>query len=205
MVHRFFLEGRIQNGIGYKEYMDKFKLEVEESAASKLNPAGRKTFEFKKLNLHRSVRIEKQFVPSEELNEIINLIEEPQIWMVITENWCGDSAQNLPYLARIASINPKINFRIILRDSNTDIMDRYLTGDSRSIPKLVAFDESGNELFMWGPRPKEAHDLFYKLKEEGMPKPKIYEKIHAWYSINKGHAIESEIIEMIKKEEVTRL
>ena len=48
------------------------------------------------------------------LRDEIDKIEDNQLWMVITENWCGDSAQNLPYIARIASLNKKIELRIIL-------------------------------------------------------------------------------------------
>jgi hypothetical protein len=84
--------------------------------------------------------------------------------MVITETWYGDSAQNLPIIAKAAELNNKIDLRILLRDSNIDIIDHYLTnGQSRSIPILVAFDLDGNELFKWGPRPLTAKILVTNL------------------------------------------
>jgi hypothetical protein len=114
--------------------------------------------------------------------------------MVISEAWCGDSAQNLPYIAKIAECNPLINLRIILRDSNLDIMDLYLAdGKSRSIPKLVAFDEDGNELFQWGARPKEAQELVTRLKNEGMEKEKFLEQLHLWYGRDRGRTLENEL------------
>ena len=78
--------------------------------------------------------------------------------MVITENWCGDSAQNLPYL-KIASCNPLIDFRIILRDDNLDIMDLYLTDNkSRSIPKLIA--KENGRAFQWDQDQMKHKNLF---------------------------------------------
>lgn len=202
MAQQFFLDKRPHNGLTYEDYIKRFKDEIDSSDSAKMDNEAKRLFDFKKLNFQRSTRIDKQFIPSEELKDIVSSIEDPQLWMVITENWCGDSAQNLPYLAKIASLNSNINFRIVLRDSNPDIMNQYLTNDSKSIPKLVAFSEDGNELFTWGPRPKEAQELFIKLRDDGMPKPEIYEKIHAWYGNNKGQAIEKELIELIKKEEM---
>jgi hypothetical protein len=152
-----------------------------------------------KLNTHRSNRIHKTYKPSDELVGTINKVNEKQIWMVITEAWCGDSAQNVPFIAMIAKLNNLIDLRIILRDDNLDIMDQYLTnGTSRSIPKLVAFDESGNELFQWGPRPVEAQNLVNELKSNGTTKKEFTEKLHLWYGRNRGKAIEKEFINLLK-------
>ncbi len=140
----------------------------------------------------------KTFKVSDDLKEEIKKINEPQLWMVITENWCGDSAQNLPYLALIAAENPNINFKIILRDSNPEIMDQFLTNGARSIPILAAFDNNGDELFRWGSRPKAAQQLFLQWKAEGIVSPELYEKLHFWYARNKGEAIESEFLNILK-------
>ena len=144
-------------------------------------------------------RIDKSYEPGIELRDEIEKITDKQMWMVITENWCGDSAQNLPYIARIASLNMNIELKIILRDSNPDIMDNYLTAGTRSIPKLVAFDKEGNELFQWGARPKAAQELVSDLKAQGFDKKYFLEKLHSWYARNKGADIEKEITLLLKK------
>ena len=118
--------------------------------------------------------------------------------MVITEDWCGDSAQNLPYIAALAKMNSNISLRILLRDENPDIIDQYLTkGISRSIPILVAFDEAGEELFRWGPRPKEAQELVEELKANGYIKKDYIEKLHYWYAKNRGNNIEAELTKLL--------
>jgi hypothetical protein len=201
MVPQFFKDKRLHNGLTYKEYTEKFNNEVNNINPENLSDKDRELFEYKKLNFQRTQRIEKSYEVSEELKSEIQTIKEKQIWMVITEPWCGDSAQNLPYLAKIASLNRNIDLRIVLRDSNPDIMDLYLTHGTRSIPKLIAFDLEGNELFTWGPRPKAAQELMNQWKNEGIVKPELYEKLHLWYGRNRGKEIEAEFLEILSKVE----
>ncbi len=184
-------------GLTYQQYYELTKSEIEVSISELSDEDQRKRFEDKKLNLHRMTRIEKHYVVSDKLKQLIKKINSPQTWMIISETWCGDSAQNIPYISKIAELNPKIELRIILRDKNPDIMDLYLTNGTRSIPILVGFDETGNELFRWGPRPKEAQKLFADLKAQGFEKSYILEKLHLWYGRNRGKNLELELMEML--------
>jgi hypothetical protein len=55
------------------------------------------------------------------------------IWLVITEGWCGDAASNVPLLnAAEKEMTEKIKLRLVLRDSNTELMDANLTDAGRS-------------------------------------------------------------------------
>lgn len=190
---------RILNGLTYKEFIEMSVKKVEETNEGKLYEPEKKLYGYSKLNLHRISRIEKTYNVSEQICEQVTKISEPQIWMVLTEDWCGDSAQNLPYIAKIAGCNDYITLRILPRDTNLDIMDQYLTdGKSRSIPKFVAFDKDGNELFQWGPRPAEAQKLVMDLKAEGFTKNEYNEKLHLWYGRNRGKNLESEFVELLK-------
>jgi len=185
-----------QIGIDYDLFRKIFIKQVEDPNNNDENEA--KYFEYRKLNLQRTVRLEKTFTPSEELISEINKIDIHQTWMVITETWCGDSAQNLPIIAKAASLNDKINLRIVFRDENLEIMDNYLTNGSRSIPKLVAFDENDNELFQWGPRPVYAQNLMLNMKSDGIPKDEMNKELHLWYAKNRGREVEMKLIEKLK-------
>ena len=118
--------------------------------------------------------------------------------MVITENWCGDSAQNLPYIAKLSELNKNINLLIVLRDSNLDIMNKYLTNGTMSIPILIVFDENDYELFKWGPRPEKVKEEIKRLKTEGIVKPELYEKLHLWYGRNRGEELLKELSELLE-------
>jgi hypothetical protein len=195
---KFLLEGVSAIGLSYQQYCDLTKTEIEVKDPQSLTETARKRFENKKLNLHRMTRIEKHYVVKNNLKELLQRVNTLQTWMIITEAWCGDSAQNIPFIAKMAEVNPNINLKIILRDSNPEIMDLYLTNGTRSIPILVAFDEKENELFRWGPRPQEAKDLFTELKAQGFGKTVIMEKLHLWYGRNRGRNLEHEITEIIR-------
>src|ERR1035438_4306908 len=138
VTQQFFPDKRVLEGMTYKQYLEMTKVESINTNTDII-----------KLNIHRMTRIDKSYEPGIDIRDEIEKIADHQLWMVITENWCGDSAQNLPYIAGIASMNQNIELKLILRDSNPDIMDHYLTNGTRSIPKLVAFDNEGNELFQW--------------------------------------------------------
>jgi thiol-disulfide isomerase/thioredoxin len=197
MIHRFFADKRPHKGMNYREYIQSVINDVASDPGT-LSNEEKELLEYKKLNLQRSSRIERTYVISEELKSLIENIKDKQLWMVITEGWCGDSAQILPYIVKMAELNPNVDLRILLRDSNPDIIDLYLTNGTRSIPKFVVFDLEGNELFAWGPRPKALQTLINGWKSEGIVKPELYEKIHLWYGRNKGKEIEAEFIQILK-------
>ena len=54
--------------------------------------------------------------------------------LVIAEDWCGDASNTVPVVAKLADAVPGLELRVILRDANPEVMDRYLTNGSRSIP-----------------------------------------------------------------------
>lgn len=191
------IENISDTGIDFETFKRNFNRQVENPDLQ--NPGEVKFYEYRKLNLQRTNRLDKTFIPSEDLVNIISKIKKPQIWMVITESWCGDSAQSLPIIAKAAALNSNINLSIVLRDENPDIMDKYLTNGSRSIPKFVVFDEDNNELFQWGPRPVEAQKLYGRLKDEGKEKSEINKELHLWYGRNRGKEIEKELVNLLSK------
>jgi hypothetical protein len=60
------------------------------------------------------------------------------------------------------------------------------------------FDENGNEVFQWGPRPVEGQNLFTKLKNEGLEKTEISKELHLWYGRNRGKEVEKELVELLR-------
>lgn len=193
-----FFEKKIpHNGMTYTDYIFSIEKKFESINFDSLSDDEQNSYNTIKLNLARSYRIQKTFEASEVIKKVVEKIDAPQLWMVLTEDWCGDSAQNLTYIAKIAEINPKIDLRILLRDDNLDIMDLYLTNGTRSIPKLIAFDENGNELFQWGAMPAKAQELVNDLKSKGMSKDEYIEKLHLWYAKDKGNEFEKELIQIL--------
>jgi hypothetical protein len=154
---------------------------------------------FTKLNLQRFERWNKTLQLSPEtISQLTDI--SPQTWWVINEAWCGDAAQTLPMINKIAEASGgKIDIRIILRDEHTDIMDQYLTNGGRGIPKLVAIDAAGSELFNWGPRPAAPQQMMinWKANNNDMTIDDVEKEIHHWYALDKGMSTETEIMALL--------
>jgi hypothetical protein len=155
-------------------------------------------FNYGKLNRQRMHRLEKTVLLNESLKEKARKIDRKQIWLIITEGWCGDAAQNIPVIEKIAAASDNIETRYVLRDENLELMDAYLTNNARSIPKLIALEaESLEEIGTWGPRPQAAMDLFIQLKHQGLEKPLIMENLQRWYIADKNQTIQAEFEKLL--------
>ena len=167
-------------------------------------------FNYGKLNRQRMHRLEKTVGLNESLTKKSHNNQRKMIWLIITEGWCGDAAQNIPVIEKIAAESENIETRYVLRDENLELMDAYLTNNARSIPKLIALDaETLAEIGTWGPRPKIAMDYFYEMRESKLEKPQIMENLQRWYNSDKNQAIQDEFENLLndwtkKKETAAR-
>lgn len=155
--------------------------------------------DFTKLNRTRMNRLDKTQELLPEAIQAVKNITEKQIWLILTESWCGDAAQNIPVLKKLADENPLIDLRLVLRDDNDELMQEYLTNGGRSIPKLIAISEDlERELFVWGPRPKEASELVLNMKEQfGGITDEVKTAIQLWYNKDKGISVQREMIALL--------
>jgi hypothetical protein len=113
--------------------------------------------------------------------------------LVIAEDWCGDAVNTVPILAKLADATPGLELRIILRDPNPAVMERYLTNGSRSIPIVIALDEEFRELGHWGPRPTELQG-WVLANRTTMPKEELYPKVRTWYARDRGETTAREVL-----------
>lgn len=154
---------------------------------------------YAKLNLVRMRRLNKTVVLTDELKNELKKITKKYIWLVITEGWCGDAAQNIPVFYYIEKENPNIELRLILRDENLELMDKYLTNGGRSIPKLICLKkENLEEKFVWGPRPEAVQNLTKQLLEQNVTKEEKSLAIQHWYNNDKTLTLQNEFLELIK-------
>lgn len=151
-------------------------------------------YEYVKLNRSRQNRWFKTMPElPEELRQIISEIRSPQHWIIITEPWCMDSANILPFLAKIARSGEHITLDIQLRDTEPFLIDRYLTNGGKSVPKLVVRDAQGEDLFTWGPRPETAQQLIFDRKNQGVSATEYKTELQQWYNADKGASVWKEL------------
>jgi hypothetical protein len=156
--------------------------------------------EYTRMNVKRMNRWDKTAKISSEMEEMIKSISVPIVFLVITEAWCGDAAQSIPYISKLADLNPNIHLKLILRDENSELMDAYLTEGARSIPKLIVLNDKLEELGTWGPRPKYLQDRLkaYKLDPMGVSSKEFSEGTHLWYAKDKNQSLERELMDLFK-------
>lgn len=189
---------KLKSVLTYQQLKELTEKNVRIFDPDSLNEMERAYYEYRKLNLARMSRLEKLYKPTDEALRVISKINSKLIWLVITEDWCGDSAQTIPVIASLALLNENIELKFLLRDENPDIMDLYLTKGKRSIPKLIVYDNSLNEIFLWGPRPSAAKEIAEELHRKGVDKQEISKQIHLWYAKDGGYTTEKEIIDLIE-------
>ena len=92
-------------------------------------------FSYGKLNRQRMHRLEKTAALNDSLKTVVKSGRRRMVWLILTEGWCGDAAQNIPIIEKIASESIKIETRYLLRDENLELMDRFgLAGAATLIP-----------------------------------------------------------------------
>jgi len=157
--------------------------------------------EYTKVNVQRMNRLDKTTDINENLKKEIANLEKKLIWVILAEAWCGDVAQNLPVIAKIADLSQNIELKLILRDENLEVMDEYLTDGGRSIPKLICLDpDTLEELGTWGPRPAEVQEKFLKDKADpNIPSDERYKNVQLWYAQDKSQSIQREFLKLINK------
>jgi hypothetical protein len=145
-------------------------------------------------------RLDKTMQLTPEVAQQLEQLATDFLWVVLAETWCGDAAQVLPVLDKMASHTDKIELRVILRDEHPAVMDLFLTNGTRSIPKLIIIDKiSGEVIGDFGPRPQGAKQLILDYKAtHGVVDETAKTELQKWYLQDKGVSIQNEIMELLK-------
>lgn len=192
----------MDKGMSYEDYRFLMDTLAQEGRAT-----GQETSEaevnYTLLNQRRMKRLDKTLKINEEFTERILDFDQVKVtWLVLTESWCGDAAQVLPMINKVAALNDNITLKIILRDENRDIMNRFLTQGAMSIPKLIMVNNvTGEILGEWGSRPKTAEQLVIDFKNKyGALTPEFKEELQVWYNADKGQSILTDLLGLLSLE-----
>ncbi len=113
---------------------------------------------------------------------------------MITDPWCGDAAQSLPYFARIVKSSPNIELKIVLHDENPGLMDAFLNNESRTIPKLIVVDKTF-QVNHWGPQSKAVAIVVNDyIQKHSAVYDQLKTDLQIWYNNYKGKSILQEMM-----------
>ncbi len=120
--------------------------------------------------------------------------------LVITEPWCGDSMAILPVIQKLFE-NHNSEIRVLLRDQNPELMDRFYKNGPRVIPLLFILDANGNYITKYGPRPEKAQAIFEAHRADinsgKIEKSKVIRKIRTFYSKDRGKTILNSVLDSL--------
>lgn len=152
---------------------------------------------YSKLNNSRMKRLDKTTKLDDSVVNKFSSIDKKITWVVLSEGWCGDAAQNLPVINKLAETNSNINLRIVLRDENPELMNEFLTNGNQAIPKLIQL-ENEKATKTWGPRPTIATKMVvdYKAKH-GQLDADFKKDLQVWYNKNKNENVIEDLSELI--------
>lgn len=197
VAEQLFTPEIVENALSYKAYRTLIDELLEDGKVTG-DKQSEALAEYTKMNVHRMNRLDKRTELNDSLKQKLEALDTEMIWLVLTEGWCGDAAQNVPVINKIAEESPNIELGFLLRHQYEAIMDQYETNGARSIPKLIALDaENLKELGTWGPRPAEAQRLVYEEWIDNLPRKEWAEKLHKWYAENGTQDIQEEFEELI--------
>ena len=193
------IENSLKNSYTYTEYRSHVSQLLLEGLSTGITQSEFLTH-YSTLNEVRMNRLDKTIKIPQEVRDIVGGINKEYILLVISEGWCGDAAQILPVINKLAQLNSNLDLQIVLRDENPDLMDAYLTNGGRSIPKLIIVDKDTLEVkSSWGPRPAGAAKLISDFKEQyGIINDEAKTELQKWYLQDKGVSTMQEIVDLLK-------
>ncbi|MFM9008096.1 MAG: thioredoxin family protein, partial [Bacteroidota bacterium] len=187
-------------GMTYPDYVDLIDRLLAEGKTTGPDQSPER-LEKAKLNRQRMKRLDKTYHPGTELTEVCHALNMTCDMLVLTEGWCGDASQLVPLLHRMAAESGgRIRDCYLLRDEHPELMDLFLTGSRRSIPKAVFVDaQTGRVYGSWGPRPASISKRYAVTREGGThSKEELHTLLHTWYAEDKGQAFEADMLQLLR-------
>lgn len=194
------IQQTLLNSFSYSEYRKKVTELIAEGKSTG-HEQSNDLLHYSELNEARMNRLEKTIAIVDEVKAKLENLDKKYIWLVLAEGWCGDAAQVLPVIHKMAETTNKVELKIALRDDNDALMQHFLTNGGKAIPKLIVLDAETSEVIAdWGPRPHGAKQLIldYKAAHAVVDETAKIE-LQKWYLHDKGISIQQEIMEMHDK------
>jgi hypothetical protein len=154
--------------------------------------------EYYNLGVQRMNRTVKTFKVEEDLAEAFKAKKFTGKILIISEPWCGDASATVPALYSFFNACGT-EAKIFLRDTDTSLIDQFLTDGTQSIPKVIILNEDYTVKTSWGPRPKHGLELLkrFKANPETYPREEFYNDLQVYYAKNRGRDAIEEILELL--------
>ena len=120
--------------------------------------------------------------------------------LVVAEDWCSDSLNTVPYIARLVDGGPeRLDMRLVNREIGEAVMDAHRTPDGRTAtPTLAILGDDWHLLAAWTERPTSVQAWFLEKQKTTMQKP-LHDELLAWYEKDAGQTTVREIADLLER------
>lgn len=128
------------------------------------------------------------------------LAQIPGRWrfLVVAVDACGDSANTIPYLARLVEASERLELRVVSPADGAWVMEAHPTEDGRpATPTVVLLDESGAERGCWVERPYALRAVLREQRAGTIP-GSFTEVITAWRRDDQGRSTVEDMIALLE-------
>jgi hypothetical protein len=118
--------------------------------------------------------------------------------LAVAEDWCGDSANTIPYLARLAERVDGLDMQVIDSRQGRGLMEAHRTPDGRpATPTVLLLDAGWNEVGSLVERPAPLME-WYQAHRADMSSDDLHEHIYEWYDRDRGASTLAQVIGMME-------
>ncbi len=118
--------------------------------------------------------------------------------LVVAIDACGDSMNNVPYLAKLSEMVPGLDLRIVLPVDGRTVQDSHRSLDGRqATPTMVLLDSNGNDVGCIVELPREIRDWAHSVRAT-VSSDSLHAGIRRFYAANRGVAITTEMVELLE-------
>jgi hypothetical protein len=111
--------------------------------------------------------------------------------LAVAEDWCPDSVNTLPYVARLASSLP-VPLRIVDRTAGEPLMRRHRTPDGRMATPTIVLLRGVDEVAAWVERPAVVQQWFLSMATSPENASRFGSR-QSWYDADRGQSLLAEL------------
>jgi hypothetical protein len=119
--------------------------------------------------------------------------------LVVAEDWCTDSLNTMPYLAKLVDATPdRLELRVIDSTVGKGVMDANRTADGRSAtPTVIILGADNKPAGSWVERPAVLQKWFTEQKPL-LPREELLDRKAKWYAEDAGKSTVAEIVTILE-------
>jgi hypothetical protein len=140
---------------------------------------------------------EEATVPADAIAQVRGLTAPLRV-LIVAIDGCSDSANTLPYIARLLGHAPSVQLRVVLPDAGAPVMAAYRTPDGRAAtPTLVVLDARDRVVGCWVERPAALQQLALEARAAGTLDAYQRSK-QDWYDADAGVSTAREVAAVLR-------